>query len=326
MPPQTLQCESCDFRSNQKSGLKCHENSVQSVFSLMALMTDADCFPYSLKKRLPCRDPNCDRDFSDPSTLSRHMTKRHKSPSKKRGSLLDRFHKHLPYSLQSTPQWLVIPASENPESTMTTSQVAKVERLSPDVSSASTILHTFPVGRQEEFSCQNPHLDSKPFRFTPSPILPAEPHQPDWQSQWSSVCYSTGSGMDFPCSTAMPPGPRLSLPETNLEAVIPPCGFQIGVGMPNAYDIPSTPAEQSSDSYFLEMPMDGFLAQSSPDPSFDMGPNTMLPGPSHMVPPLTNFDATRSSSDFLCEASQMCQADPLALNFGYGDPLEIEYP
>jgi len=105
---------------------------------------------------------------------------------------------------------------------------------------------------------------------------------------------------------------------------MPPCGFQVDVGMPDAYGTPSKPAEQFVDPYFQTL--DDFLVQSVANSSFSMTPNLILPVPSVMeFPPMTNYDATCFGTDFLCDAGQSWQVDTPALNFGYGDTHGTEY-
>jgi hypothetical protein len=156
------------------------------------------------------------------------------------------------------------------------------------------------------------------------------PYQTGWQFQPSVTFYPSDSGINFPSgSTAVLPG--LLLPEMNFNGVMPPCGFQIGVGVPDAYGTPffASPTDQSIHTYFhtsLDMPEDDFLGQSSTDSSFVMSQNTIFPDPSLIVPPpMTNYDATYSDSNLFYEPSQQWHFDTPALNFGYGDIHGTEY-
>jgi hypothetical protein len=101
-------------------------------------------------------------------------------------------------------------------------------------------------------------------------------------------------------------------------------GSQIGVGIHDG-----TPAEQSVERYFRnlqEIPVDNnLLLQSSNNTGFSIAQNTILPGPSHMVPPLAHYDATLPGSDLFYEAGQR-EVDALALDFGYCDVRTECYP
>jgi len=311
-----FKCDFCDFRANQKSGLKCHQNSVQYVSNFVILVAFADCFPHSWKKRIQCRYPGCDRDYSDPSTLSRHMNKHHNISSKKL---------RIPSWVDLTSTFTIGSTSDPADATAVQSggfrkfitdgnQSTKVERRSPDVSSANVTLHTSP---QEGVSCQNRLLDSALFSFAPSPSSTPSPlletpalHQPDLQFGASSNLYPS-SGINIPSHSNLLPA--LSLPETN-STIMPPCGFE----MPDVYGTPSKPAEQSADMYFHTL--DDYLVQSSTNSSFSMAPNTIFPVPSVMTfPPMSNYDANCFGTNLLCEANQNWQFDTPALNFGYGD-------
>ena len=99
--------EGCHFRANQRTGLKCHINSVQYVYRFFIFRRFLNLF-ISKNLRLPCAFPECDRTFSDPSSLTKHRQNFHgqkfggrahmtPGPSEARGKE-SKGRRHVPYS------------------------------------------------------------------------------------------------------------------------------------------------------------------------------------------------------------------------------------
>ena len=269
----------------------------------------SDDVPYSLKKRIPCREPGCDRNFSDPSTLSRHMKKRHQL---RRGR---------------PPPWIDFTSKFSIAGTETVEAkppaLCATRKSGSGVKTKRRALSHTSVETQEGLSCQSLSVDSSLLTIaaspTPSPLSGSNvSYQPDWQFP-SSVSYnSSGSVMDISsssCSTALLP--ELSFSENSLNNMMPG-DFQFGFGMPNGTSS-IQPAEQSvvlNQPYLMDIPAgEDFMARSSCYPLFSMA-NTVLPGPSYG--PVTNYD---DCFDLFRDSSKgQWQVDSRAPIFGYCGP------
>ena len=262
-------------------------------------MTPIDGVSYSLKRRLPCREPECNRDFSDPSTLSRHMKKRHQWSSKR-----GKFSHWMGFTSDFPTARKTIEAKTPVRATRTSTRGVKSKRSRRE-------FHTSPIEYQEGFSYQRPPVDTSLFTIDPFPSLsplsgPTITYQPDWQFPSSSFDYNSSRPvMNIPsCSTALLP--ELPFLESSSNPTMMPGDFQFGFGIPDSIE----PAKQV---VVLDQP---FLVSSS-GPLYPMAQNTDLPGSYGNV---THYDNdTGHGVDLFCEKSHD-QGWQVAPNFGYCGP------